>query len=154
MAKNNLNNESSSVARFGYVSAYDEKKHMAKILFPDKDNLISGWIPVAVRNSLKNHDEHHFDIGEHVFCVMQGNGIESGCVLCAVYDDTNKPPVSDQNKRAVTFDDGTSIIYDRSSKKLSINCVGDIEIHSAGNITITGQAVNVSKLYPDCVNCG
>ena len=144
MSKNNADNESSSIARFGYVSAYDAKKHMAKVLFPDKDNLISGWLPVAVRNSLKNHDEHHFDIGEHVFCVMQGNGLESGCILCAVYDDTNKPPVSNQDKRAITFDDGTSIIYDRDNKKLLINCVGDIEIHADKNIKLTAERIDLN----------
>ena len=120
--------EEKSVARFGYVSDYDAARHMARIQFPDKNNLVSGWIPVAVRNSLKNHDEHHLDIGEHVFCVMQGNGTESGCVLCAVYDDTNKSHVGNKDKRSVTFDDGTQIIYDRAAKKLEINCSGDIEI--------------------------
>lgn len=144
MAKNNTNNESASTARFGYVSAYDPARHMAKIRFPDKDDLISDWLPVAVRNSLKNHDEHHFDIDEHVFCVMQGNGIESGCVLCAIYDDTNQTRVSDKDKRAVTFEDGTSIIYDRNNKKLLINCVGDIEIHADGNMKLTAERIDLN----------
>ena len=144
MAKNNSNNESSCTARFGYVSAYDEKKHMAKITFPDKNDLVSGWLPIAVRNSLKNHDEHHFDIGEHVFCVMQGNGLESGCVLCAIYDDKNKPPVHNQNERAVTYEDGTTIIYDRENKKLKINCVGDIEIHADKNIKLTAERIDLN----------
>lgn len=137
-------NESASTARFGYVSDYDPKRHMARIQFPDKNDLVSGWIPVAVRNSLKNHDEHHLDIGEHVFCVMQGNGTESGCVLCAVYDDTNKSQVGNKDTRAITFDDGTRITYDRTAKKLIINCVGDIEINAQGNIKLTATRIDLN----------
>ena len=144
MAKNNNNNESACTARFGTVSAYDEKKHMAKIKFPDKDDLISGWLPVAVRNSLKNHDENHLDIDEHVFCIMQGNGIESGCVICAIYDEKNKPPVHEQDKRAITFDDDTTIIYDRKEHKLIINCVGDIEVHADKNIKFTAERIDLN----------
>lgn len=98
------NNEEASVhGRFGYVSNYDPERHMAQIRFPDKDNLISAWIPVAIPNSLQNRDEIHLDINEHVFCCMLGNGLESGVVLCSVYDDKNKPSIHKQEIRAVTF---------------------------------------------------
>ena len=116
-----------------------DKRHMARIEFPDKDNLVSAWLPVAVRNSKKNHDEHHFDIGEHVFCSMMGNGLESGVVLCAIYDDKNAPPGKDGDTRKTTFDDGSEIIYDRKNHKMTINCVGDIEINAKGNITVKAE---------------
>ena len=66
------NNEEASVhKRFGHVSNYDPKRHMAQIQFPDKDNLVSAWIPVAIPNNFKKRDEVHLDIGEHVFAVCR-----------------------------------------------------------------------------------
>ena len=144
--------ESASIARFGYVSDYDPARHMARIQFPDKDNLISGWIPVSVRNSLRNHDEHHLDIGEHVFCVMQGNGLESGCVVCAVYDDTNKSYVGDKDKRAINFSDGTSIIYDRANNELNVNSVKNINLTAGEDITITAKKCNINFTDGACIS--
>ena len=95
----NESTEAGAHGRFGYVSAYDPQKHMARIQFPDKGDLVSAWLPVAVLNSKKNHDECHLDVGEHVYCNMMGNGLESGVVLCAVYDDKNKPPEGNQDIR-------------------------------------------------------
>lgn len=139
------NNEEASVhGRFGYVSAYDPARHMARIQFPDKDNLVSAWIPVAIPNSLKNRDEVHLDVGEHVFCCMLGNGLESGVVLCSVYDDKNKPPVHEQDIRVVTFGDDTRILYDRAKHLLKIDCVGDIEIHANNHIKLTAGRIDLN----------
>lgn len=132
----NENTEAGAHGRFGYVSDYDPERHMARIQFPDKDDLVSAWIPVAIPNSLKNHDERHLDIGEHVYCNMMGNGLECGVVLCSIYDDKNKPVLHDQDIRAVTFEDGTEISYDRKNHKLKVECAGDIEIHAKGQINV------------------
>ena len=142
MADNNT--ESGSLGRFGYVSAYDPVRHMARIQFPDKNNLVSAWLPVAVRNSAKNKDECHLDIGEHVYCSMMGNGLEAGVVLCSIFDDTNKPPAGDADIRKTTFGDGTEIIYDRKSKSLTINCVGDITINASGNMKLTAAKIDLN----------
>ena len=128
--------ESCAHGRFGYVSVYDPERHMARIQFPDKDNLVSSWLPVAIPNSMQNKDERHLDVGEHVYCNMMGNGLEAGVVLCSVYDDKNKPVVHEQDIRVITFADGTEISYDRKKHLLKIECVGDIEVHAKGHINI------------------
>ncbi len=136
----NESTEAGVHGRFGYVSAYDAKRHMAKIQFPDKGDLVSSWLPVAVPNTKKNRDEFHLDVGEHVYCNLMGNGLENGVVLCSVYDDKNKPPEGNEDIRKTTFEDGTEILYDRKKKFLKIQCEGDIEIHAKGNITITADS--------------
>lgn len=130
--------------RYGVVSDYDAKRHMARIKFPDKDNLVSGWLPVVIPNSLKNHDELHLDINEHVVCIMTGNGIEAGAVIGSIYDDTNKPPEGNQNIRKITFSDGTEIFYNREKHKLKINCVGDIELHADGHMKISAARIDLN----------
>ena len=110
---------------------------MARVIFPDKDDLVSDWLPVAIPNSKSNKDEQHLDVGEHVFCSMLGNGLESGIVLCSIYDDENKPSTGEQDIRKAEFEDGTEVIYDRGKNLLKINCVGDIEIRAQGNVTVS-----------------
>ena len=140
----NNNTEAGAIARFGYVSDYNAKKYMARVQFPDKDNLVSSWLPVIVPNSKKNHDEFHLDINEHVFCLMLGNGLEVGAVIGAIYDETNKPPEGDQDIRKITFSDGTEIFYNRKSHKLKINCVGDIELHADGHMEISAARIDLN----------
>lgn len=138
------NTEGGAIGRFGYVSAYDAKKHMARVQFPDKNNLVSDWLPVVVPNTKKNRDELHLDIGEHVYCILQGNGLEAGIILGSIYDDKNKPVVANENIRSVTFGDGTVIKYDRKSKLLDIHCVGDINIHADGKFKLTATKVDLN----------
>ena len=110
-----VNVETPCVGRWGYVSAYDAKRHMARIRFPDKDNMVSAWLPVGVANTKKNKDECPLDIDEHVFCIMLGNGLEAGIVLCAIYDDKNPPPLGDPDVRRTQFEDGTVQFVDRKN---------------------------------------
>ena len=140
----NKNLEAGAIARFGYVSAYDPVRHMARVSFPDKDGLVSSWLPVVIPNSKKNHDELHLDINEHVFCIMLGNGLEAGAVIGAIYDNENKPPTGEQNTRKVTFEDGTEIFYNRKNHELKINCVGNIEIHADGNMKISAARIDLN----------
>lgn len=138
------NIEAGAIARYGYVSNYDAKKHMAQVCFPDKNNLVSNWLPVIIPNSIKNHDEFHLDINEHVFCLMLGNGLEAGAVIGSIYDDTNQPPEGNQNIRKITFSDGTEIFYNRKSHELKINCVGDITIHADGHMKISAKRIDLN----------
>jgi phage baseplate assembly protein V len=116
------NVETPCVSRAGYVTAYDPKRHMARVRFPDKDNLVSAWIPVIVPNTKKNKDEFHLDIDEHVACVMLGNGLEKGFVLGSFWDDKNRPPWGVQDARCTEFEDGTIVEYNRKKHKLLIDC--------------------------------
>ena len=127
--------------RFGVVSAYDAARHMARVGFPDKDNLVSAWLPVGVSNTKKNKDEFHLDVGEHVFCVMLGNGLEAGVVLCSIWDDKNKPPLGDHDVRRTEFEDGTLIFVDRKNHVVEVkDSFGSFIRFEGGNITIQSAA--------------
>ena len=124
MEGSGINVETSCSLRYGYVSAYDAKRHMARITFPDKDNLVSHWLPVLVWNSKKNKHECHLDIDEHVACLMLGNGLELGIVLGAVWDDKNLPPCQNHDRFCMEFDgkDGSKahILVDRAQKIMQL----------------------------------
>ena len=149
-----MNNEPSSILRFGYVSDYNPDKHQARVVFPDKDNLVSDWLPVIVHNSLMNHDALHLDINEHVACLMSGNGLESGIILGAFYDNSNTCPENSHDKRAVIFADGTRITYDRDAHELAINCVGKITIEAAENVEIKAADSVSIEANGSSISCG
>jgi phage baseplate assembly protein V len=133
--------ESSCTGRYGYVSAYDAKRHMARIRFPDKDNLVSAWLPVGIPNTKKNKDEFHLDVDEHVFCVMLGTGLEAGTVICSIWDDKNKPPLGDQDTRRTEFEDGTTMFVDRKNHVVEVkDSYGSYIRMADGNIYIMAAA--------------
>ena len=129
--------------RVGKVTEYDAAAQRARVNFPDM-GIISHWLPVINMNSLKTHDTHYLDAGEHVVCIMNGTGTESGYVLGAIYDDKNKPQECGQDIRNVRYDDGTMISYDRGNHKLMIDVAGDIEMTASGNIKLTAGRIDLN----------
>jgi phage baseplate assembly protein V len=139
-----INNTWESIPlRDGHVSSYDPATHTAKVVFEDRDNLVSNPFPVLLPNTLKNKDEIHLDPGEHVMCICLGNGLESGVVLGCVYDKKNPPAVGDRDTRVTTYEDGTRVSVDRKNHVVEIKdsfgsyikfAGGNIYIIAAGNI--------------------
>jgi phage baseplate assembly protein V len=137
--------EPGSVLRVGYVSDFDPVRKYARVMFPDKDRLVSGWLQLLVINTLKNKDEANLDVGERVACLMMGNGIEHGVVLGALWDDKNDPPAGDQDVRITTYEDGTTVQVDRKNHVVEIKdhygsfirfADGNIYIKAAANVYI------------------
>lgn len=130
--------------KIGHVIEYDETRHMARVNFAYM-GLKSYWLQVVNPNSKKNHDELHVDEGEHVVCLMQGTGPESGVILGAIYDDKNRPLIKKQHIRAVTFEDGTVVKYGRKKHKLEIEGKCEVIVSAdiirlrAGHIDVDGN---------------
>lgn len=127
------NNESASALRFGHITEFNANLHAAKVSFPDK-GIVSNWLPVLTRSTSLFQDEAPLSAGEHVACVMAGNGYESGVILGAIFDQKNTPPVHEAKTRAITFPDGTKISYNSDSHKLQIEIDADIELKITGDI--------------------
>lgn len=136
-------NTSPSTLRVGHVTEFNPETLCARVNFPEL-GITSYWLPLLVMNTLKTHDEYFLDEGEHVVCLMQGTGLESGFVLGAIYDAKNKPPVHDPDKRSVTFDDDTFITYDRKNHKLVIDCSGEIEINAKNHIVLNAARIDLN----------
>lgn len=92
-------NEEAAVLRFGHVTEYDGSIHAARVEF-DELEIVSHLLPVLTRkvlplsgeSILRNDDVLPLTIGEHVACLMQGNGVEVGVVLGAFFDKKNPNP--------------------------------------------------------------
>ena len=133
--------------RVGHVSSVDPTAGTARVVFDDKQGLVSYNLPVLQRNTLKNKDEAWPDPGEHVVCLFLGNGLEQGFVLGAIYDRKNRPPVGDQDVRVTTFEDGTTLKVDRKNHIVEVkDFYGSYIRFAEGNIYIKSHAdVHINK---------
>ena len=95
---NNINEESASL-RIGHVTEYDKELHRARVEFSDL-GIVSHLLPIVTRKVLplegegilRNDDVLPLSVGEHVVCLVRGNGAESGVILGCIFDEKNRNP--------------------------------------------------------------
>lgn len=129
--------------KIGIVTASDPSTGKVRVQFADQDGMVSDWLPVVQKKTLKDKAYHMPDLGEHVVCHMDKNE-EFGVVGGAIYSDADAVPVGSQDKWHHTFEDGTVVEYDRASHKLKADVKGDVEIKASG--TLTGEIAGNTTL--------
>ncbi|MDD4599616.1 hypothetical protein SDC9_04134 [bioreactor metagenome] len=146
-----MSNVLKNIVRVGRVSSIDPERATVRVAFEDKSGLVSYDLPVLVQQTLKNKDYCMPDPGEHVVCLFLPNGIAQGFCLGAFYSATDTPPVSNAKKRHVSFEDGTTIEYDRETSTLTINTVGAVNITGAtGDVIVNGISL-VNHIHPESI---
>lgn len=131
----------------GIVS--DSRPGFARVRFPDLDGLVSDWLPLVVRKSLKDRDCLTLDEGEHVACVMD-EYFEAGCILGAIYSEADTPPVASPDKVHFSFFDGGSFEYDRATGTLTIIATGPVNVTAGGPVTVTAPSVTIDSPQTTC----
>ena len=79
--------------QFGIVSAIDESSHSLRVKIPVLDDMVTDWLPMATPAAGGNRFYSLPDEGELVVCLLDVRG-ETGCVIGAIYNAADKPPVS------------------------------------------------------------
>jgi phage baseplate assembly protein V len=133
-----------NLIRVGIVSSINPEKCTARVAFGDRSNVVSYELPILVRGSLKNKEYWMPDTDEQVVCIFLPSGNAQGFILGSLYSQKDVPPVVDENKRHISFSDGSTIEYDRSAHALTINAVGSVNIVAAKGVTITGKSYSQS----------
>jgi phage baseplate assembly protein V len=126
--------------RFGTISDIDPAKGLARVRF-EEDGIVSAWIPIVQRRTLKDKTMETMDIDEHVACLMDENA-EEGVIVGAIFNDKDQPEGGGKDVWARKFEDGTVLKYDRSAKKLTATLAsgGKAEV-TASEVKITGDLV-------------
>lgn len=74
-----------NLIRVGLVNSSNPNKGTVKVLFPDKDNIVSNDLPML------SFISHMPSVGEQVLCLFLGNGLEEGFCLGSFYSQINLP---------------------------------------------------------------
>lgn len=123
--------------KFGIVS--DSKPGYAKVWFEEDDGIVTDWLPILQRITLKDKESWLLNVNEHVVCLMSER-LEEGVVLGAIYSNVDMPDsAATSSKFRTLFEDGAVVEYDKSTHKFKL-------LDSEGNslkdiLTLIVQAV-------------
>lgn len=98
---------------FGYISQVDDQTGLYKVNLEEL-GIVSDWMSSLYLETKSAKDENTYEINQHVGVIMKHN-LSEGIILGAVYDKVTGPVVKDKNKRATTYADGSSEIFDKST---------------------------------------
>ena len=151
MSVHEPHHSATSVFRVGLVQAQDVRNCRVRVTFPDRHQLISWWLPIVVPKSQNDKGYWIPDIGEQVVCLMDAHD-EDGAVLGAIYSSADTTPVQSADKWHVTWKDGSTFDYDRSTHTLAVNVVSNGTINitvNGGSANITANGGNINLAAPD-----
>ena len=115
--------------RFGTVTNINPLTAKARVEFAD-DNMISYWLPILQKKTLKDKYYSVVDVGEQVACLMDEN-CEDGVILGAIYTNLDEVPAISSSQHLVKLEDGSFVEYNRENEMLTvvaktINLIGDV----------------------------
>lgn len=140
---------------WGEVCETDPATAKVRVTLPDRDDVVSWWLPVLHHKTLQDKAYFMPDVGEQVVvCFPPVSGMETGFVIGATYNGQDAPPVSSQDKWHLLFKDGSWLEYDRASHNLSGHIKGkvddftvdeDVNVKVGGNVSAdVGGDVNLT----------
>jgi phage baseplate assembly protein V len=134
----------SNLVRVGIVSSVNDAMGTCRVLFEDRDDLVSFELPVMQRQSLQNKDYCMPDIGEQVICLFLPSGVEQGFVIGSFYSSQESRPASSRDVRRVQFNDGTFVEYNRSTHDLVASVQGSANILATGEVVVTAPTIRLN----------
>jgi phage baseplate assembly protein V len=125
--------------RVGIVKEIDPAKCKVRVTFKELDGMTSYWLPVIVNKSHKDKHYHLPDVGEMVAVAFFEESMGEGVVLGAIYNNIDTPPATTVDKHKVTFEDGSTVEYDRKEHKFYMDIKGEVTINVTGKTTIVSD---------------
>ena len=129
--------EIESLVRVGKVSVVIPERCACRVVFDDRDNMVSAELPVLQSSCLNNKWFSLPDVEDSVVCLMTPNDPNGGgFVLGSFYHQNNPPPAKVQDTSMIKFGDGSFISFDREN--------GDLIIKTKGNVKINGKEIHLN----------
>ena len=104
--------------KFGIVTAINPLTAKARVEFAD-DNILSYWLPILQKKTLKDKFYSIVDVGEQVACLMDKNS-EDGVILGSIYTSLDEVPGITKDQHIAKFEDGSFIEYNKENQMLTI----------------------------------
>ncbi len=131
-----------NLIRLGTIQDADYRRARVRVASGD---LLTDWLPWITGRA--SHDRTWWapELGEQVLILSPDGELANGVVLPAVYQSAH-PPLADRPTIAtVAFADGTTVVYDRAAKHLTLDAAGDVTVHAQGDVTITGRTIRLNR---------
>nr|VFK16302.1 MAG: phage baseplate assembly protein V [Candidatus Kentron sp. LFY] len=135
------------VLKFGIVA--ETRPGAARARLPDLDDLLTWWLPVSYRKTLRDKDMWTPDVGEHVACLLDGD-FNEGVILGAIYSKADPPPVTGPDKWHVSFADGGLLEYDRETGAAILVTTGPVHVTAGGQVTAKAPRVVIDAGEVTC----
>ncbi len=121
---------------YGIISEVDYSKGIARVSIDELD-IVTDWATLP-KNKKQNWV---FDIKSQVAVLIHDNGEDAEILHEVPYEGSYPPSWASKDKEGVEFSDGTTIIYDNNSKKLTITAgTGEIEF-VCSKLTVSGDII-------------
>ena len=130
--------------KFGIICDIKATEGLARVYFKE-DGVTTNWLPISVLKSLNDKFIYHFDINEHVWCIMDEHN-EYGVIAGAIYSKNQQPDGGGEKKLRFHFADNSFIEYDGNSKTLTIDSAGDININADGDVTVNANNIEANAV--------
>lgn len=114
--------------------------YRVRVQFPDRDNVISYWLPINVPKIMQDKFFWQPDIGELVLCIMDEHD-ENGVVVGAIPNEQDAAPAGlTPDNFYIGFKDGTTISYNRATHVL------EVSLAASGSFALTGATGSTVSL--------
>lgn len=118
--------------RYGIISEIDYTSGTARVFFDDI-GIVSDWLTLP-QNTNSNKA---YQLKQQVAVIISENG-EDGEILREIGD---PPSWASGSVEGVEFSDGTKVVYDNLSKKLTIDAGGGELEFKCSKLTVTGDVI-------------
>lgn len=132
----------SDIIRVGYISAINYTDGTAQVVYKDRDNAVSPYMPFF---------SNEFDpppVETLVYVVHLENGGTRGVILPPPYAEGNRPPEGVAGIWRKDFGDGSYIRYDKKAKRLDVvsDSVSVEGLNVSGNLAVGGNATVTGRI--------
>lgn len=115
----------------------------ARVMWPDRQNLISGWLPVGQQSAGGRRSVRNFRVGQEVIVEHLGNSIEHGVITWGLYTPSNPGPDGiTEAQVADQFDDGSYWLVDPATGSVLSEFHGPVTLKT-GDLSCTSANVTI-----------
>lgn len=143
-----------NMIRRGLVHSVDFEAEPPLVRVKYAEDAVSGWLPWVAGRVGHAASWEPLKIGEPVMIFSESGEMSMGVVMPS-FPSANMPmPSQDPNKHVTKYEDGTTVTYDRSAGKLTLDVVTDIEVIAANKVSVQCSSADVNASDKVTVSAG
>jgi len=132
------------------VGTVEQADYSAAQVIVRCDDVLTDWLPWLTRRAGGDRDWWAPEIGEQVI-VMAPSGLLPGAfVLPALYSDAHPEPAASPDLHTVTYQNGDTVVHDRSDGSWFVQCQGPVTVMAGGQVIVQAPSVMLDTPATTC----